>query len=76
VLDLTGVGVARGPITIQICRALRAQHAWGELISGGGVRHVDDLRALERAGCDAALIATALHDGSLGREALRPWCTV
>ena len=76
VLDLTRVGVAAGPVTSKTCCALRAQHDWCELISGGGVRNVDDLRALERAGCDAALIATALHDGSLGREALGPWCDV
>jgi phosphoribosylformimino-5-aminoimidazole carboxamide ribotide isomerase len=76
VLDLTGVGVARGPVTIETCYSLRAQHDWCELISGGGVRQADDLRALEHAGCNAALIATALHDGSLGREDMAPWCTV
>ena len=76
VLDLSSVGVAAGPVTSTTCCALRAQHDWCELISGGGVRNVDDLRALERAGCDAALIATALHDGSLGRMDIVPWCTV
>ncbi len=76
VLDLSGVGLGGGPVTIDTCRAVRRGHDWCELISGGGVRNADDLRALERAGCDAALIATALHDGSLGREELDPWCTL
>jgi phosphoribosylformimino-5-aminoimidazole carboxamide ribotide isomerase len=36
-----------------------------ELTSGGGVRGRDDLAALADAGCDAALVASALHDGQL-----------
>ena len=36
------------------------------LAVGGGVRGVEDLTRLADAGCDAALVATALHDGRLG----------
>jgi len=36
-----------------------------ELIVGGGVRGPSDLAALEKAGCDAVLVATALYDGRL-----------
>ena len=32
-----------------------------ELISGGGVRHVADLKMLFDAGCDRVLVATAMH---------------
>jgi uncharacterized protein related to proFAR isomerase len=39
-----------------------------DLIAGGGVRGLDDLKALADAGCDAALVASALHDGRLSRE--------
>jgi uncharacterized protein related to proFAR isomerase len=36
-----------------------------ELISGGGVRDNADLARLQDAGCDAALVATALHQRAL-----------
>jgi uncharacterized protein related to proFAR isomerase len=34
-----------------------------ELVAGGGVRDRADLDALADAGADAALVATALHEG-------------
>ncbi len=60
-LDLQSVGTGQGPSTLQLCRALSQQHTWSELISGGGVRNTRDLRALEQAGCDCALLASALR---------------
>lgn len=65
VLDLAGVGMGRGVPTGALCRHLRRLDASLEIVSGGGVRHADDLIALSAAGCDAALVASALHDGSL-----------
>ncbi len=65
VLDLAGVGVGRGIPTIDLCRRLRCEFPTLELITGGGVRDLEDLRTLQAAGCDAALMATALHDGSI-----------
>lgn len=70
VLDLAAVGVGGGPVTLETCRELRRQRAWRELISGGGVRSTADLLALEHAGCDSALIASALHAGTLRRSDL------
>jgi len=35
------------------------------LFAGGGVRNAEDLDALARAGCDGALVATALLSGAL-----------
>jgi phosphoribosylformimino-5-aminoimidazole carboxamide ribotide isomerase len=67
ILDLAGVGVAAGPVTLDTCRLLGRQHAWQEMISGGGVRHVADLRSLQQAGCHGVLVASALHAGTLGR---------
>ncbi len=64
VLDLLSVGKRRGPSTLPLCRRLCEQDRWSELISGGGVRNPEDLRALQLAGCHAALVATALHEGS------------
>ena len=61
-LDLQSVGAHQGPSTLALCRALSEQHAWSELISGGGVRNASDLEALANAGCHCALVASALHE--------------
>jgi phosphoribosylformimino-5-aminoimidazole carboxamide ribotide isomerase len=68
VLDLADVGTGRGPQTLTLCRSIRKDFADLELIAGGGVRGLDDLRALSDADCDAALVASALHDGRLTRD--------
>ena len=70
VLDLHRVGTDSGVGTEPLCRQLRTQHPDLELIAGGGVRGLDDLRRLAEAGCDAALVASALHDGRLTSEML------
>jgi phosphoribosylformimino-5-aminoimidazole carboxamide ribotide isomerase len=64
-LDLQQVGVNQGLSTLDLCRRLRQSEPSLEIISGGGVRHLADLRALAQAGCNAALVASALHDGRL-----------
>jgi phosphoribosylformimino-5-aminoimidazole carboxamide ribotide isomerase len=65
VLDLAAVGMGQGAGTEPLCRTLRMLAPELELIAGGGVRGPRDLVLLERAGCDAALVASALHDGRL-----------
>jgi phosphoribosylformimino-5-aminoimidazole carboxamide ribotide isomerase len=65
VLDLANVGMSAGVSTIPLCRALRCLAPELQIIAGGGVRGPADLDALARAGCDAALVASALHDGRL-----------
>ena len=75
VLDLARVGMGGGAGTEHVCRAIRAVDTQIELVAGGGVRGVDDLRALAAAGCDAALVASALHDGRLTRADLRALAT-
>ncbi len=68
VLDLAAVGMGQGVGTQPLCRALKARLPQVELIAGGGVRGPDDLCALTRAGCQAALVASALHDGRLSAK--------
>lgn len=68
VLDISRVGIGQGVGTEPVCRALKASHGGLELIGGGGIRSVADIQSLEQAGCDAALIASALHDGRIGRR--------
>jgi phosphoribosylformimino-5-aminoimidazole carboxamide ribotide isomerase len=65
VLDVAAVGVARGPVTLNLCRALGVARPWRELISGGGVRDSRDIEALANVGCHAVLVASALHHGGL-----------
>ncbi len=65
VLDLAYVGERRGLGVSPLCSAIRRLDASVELVSGGGVRGLADLEALAAAGCNAALVASALHDGRL-----------
>ena len=68
VLDLARVGMDGGTGTETLCRQCRRHCDDLQLIGGGGVRSFDDLRSLADAGCTAALVASALHDGRLTRE--------
>lgn len=69
VLDLASVGEGQGVGTQPLCRALRAIDPHLQLIAGGGVRGPADLDSLARSGCNAALVASALHDGRLDAHA-------
>lgn len=65
VLDVAAVGRSHGPATVGLCGRIHDAHPWRELISGGGIRHGDDIAALAAAGCDSVLIASALHQGEI-----------
>jgi phosphoribosylformimino-5-aminoimidazole carboxamide ribotide isomerase len=67
VLDLLRVGEHGGPRTEALCADLAADHPGVELAAGGGVRDVCDLRRLRDCGVSAALVASALHNGAIGR---------
>jgi phosphoribosylformimino-5-aminoimidazole carboxamide ribotide isomerase len=70
VLDLARVGSGAGP-DVALVSGLHARLPALELLAGGGVRDVADLRALAAAGAAGALLATALHSGAIGPEQLR-----
>jgi phosphoribosylformimino-5-aminoimidazole carboxamide ribotide isomerase len=70
VLDLARVGMRSATGTEALCGQLSARHAAVEFIAGGGVRHKEDLDHLARHGVRAALVASALHDGTLRPEDL------
>jgi phosphoribosylformimino-5-aminoimidazole carboxamide ribotide isomerase len=70
VLDLARVGSGAGP-DVALVRELSARFPELQLLAGGGVRDVADLRALAEAGAAGALVATALHSGAIGRHDLR-----
>ena len=69
VLDLARVGARHGP-DLGLVNAIRGALPDVELLVGGGVLTREDLQRLADAGCDAALLATALHDGRVKRADL------
>jgi phosphoribosylformimino-5-aminoimidazole carboxamide ribotide isomerase len=69
VLDLARVGSGAGP-DVGLIAELHAAFPALELLAGGGVRDVEDLRALGDAGAAGALVATALHGGVIGPREL------
>jgi len=64
VLDLARVGTGTGP-DLESMTAIRRAVPQVTLFAGGGVRGTDDVDALARAGCDGALVATALLSGAV-----------
>ncbi|WXG46201.1 MAG: HisA/HisF-related TIM barrel protein [Candidatus Atabeyarchaeum deiterrae] len=69
VLELTKVGSESGvdrSLVESIISAVRIP-----IITGGGVRNIDDLIELKEIGVDGALVATSLHNGSLSPENVR-----
>ena len=65
VLDMARVGCEQGTGTEAICDQLRCRAPCAQIVAGGGVRYRRDLDRLRLAGCDAVLVASALHDGVL-----------
>ena len=68
VLDLAAVGTGGGLVTGELCRKLKAVRADLEIITGGGVRGPGDLGEIAGFGVDGVLVASALHDGRIGRK--------
>lgn len=64
VLDLARVGMRAG-LDLELLARVRKAAPDVVLLAGGGVRGPEDLDRLADAGCDGALVATALRDGSL-----------
>jgi phosphoribosylformimino-5-aminoimidazole carboxamide ribotide isomerase len=69
VLDLARVGSGAGP-DVELIAEIHATVPDLEVLAGGGVRDAEDLRALGDSGAAGALVATALHDGVIGRREL------
>jgi phosphoribosylformimino-5-aminoimidazole carboxamide ribotide isomerase len=63
VLDLSKVGSKRGP-NIVIAKEI-VDNVDISVITGGGIRSIDDILFLEEHGFSGVLIATALHNGNI-----------
>jgi phosphoribosylformimino-5-aminoimidazole carboxamide ribotide isomerase len=68
VLDLARVGVREGIGTLELCHELVERFPDVEWIAGGGIRNTGDLQQARQAGLHGVLIATALHERTIGRE--------
>ncbi len=69
IMELDRVGTGSGPHIDRLAEHA-AERRHYQVYAAGGVRGIDDLRRLEEAHVDGALIATALHDGTLNHQAL------
>jgi phosphoribosylformimino-5-aminoimidazole carboxamide ribotide isomerase len=67
VLDVGRVGTGEG-VDLDLLRRLRRRFPRVRLLAGGGVGGAGDLARLADAGCDGALVATALHTGRIGQS--------
>jgi phosphoribosylformimino-5-aminoimidazole carboxamide ribotide isomerase len=67
VLDVGRVGTGGG-LDLELLRRLRRRFPSVRLLAGGGVAGPEDLTRLAEAGCDGALVATALHTGRIGQS--------
>lgn len=70
ILDLAQVGSSNGISTLSLCADIRKLAPEVQLITGGGIRHLDDLQQLAAARITGVLIASALHDGQISRDDL------
>jgi phosphoribosylformimino-5-aminoimidazole carboxamide ribotide isomerase len=70
VLDVGRVGTGGG-VDLGLVETLRRDFPSVRLLAGGGVNGGRDLELLRAAGCDGALVATAIHDGRIGAADLR-----
>ncbi len=70
VLDLANVGAGGGLGTEVLCEQLARAYPQIEIVAGGGVRGVEDLRRLRECGVRGVLVASALHDGRITRTDL------
>jgi len=69
VLDLLRVGSGEG-LDMTLIADLHARFPTVELLAGGGVRDAADLGELAGAGAAGALVATALHNGTITADEL------
>jgi phosphoribosylformimino-5-aminoimidazole carboxamide ribotide isomerase len=69
VIDVARVGSGSG-LDLELCADIRHAHQDLELLAGGGIASPQDLAAAAAAGCDGALVASALHDGRLDAASL------
>ncbi|KUK61772.1 MAG: Phosphoribosylformimino-5-aminoimidazole carboxamide ribotide isomerase [Methanoculleus marisnigri] len=69
ILNIGAVGTERGLVQEDL-EEMRACYP-GRLLYGGGVAGIDDIHLLDDAGFDGAIVATAVHHGTVPLEWIR-----
>ena len=69
ILDLSKVGTSAG-IDVAMLKTIAAASNHN-ILAGGGIRDMDDIRALSKIGVSGALVATAVHNGKIPVELIR-----
>ena len=67
VMTLNRVGSHQGPDLDKLSEFC-SRYPHQQFVAAGGIRNTDDLQALEQIGIRQALVASALHSGSIGRK--------
>jgi len=68
-MNLDRVGVNLGP-DYELIKYLQAQQQQSVIYAAGGVRNQEDLILLQSMGAGGALVASALHNGTINKSAL------
>jgi phosphoribosylformimino-5-aminoimidazole carboxamide ribotide isomerase len=69
ILDIKRVGSEQGPKLTLVKEVIERTNL--EVLTGGGIRNMADLEELRKIGVSKALIATAIHKGTITPEVLR-----
>ena len=69
ILDLSRVGSKSGGISNLVYQVLDITKV--KIITGGGIKSIDDLNQLKNTSIDGILIATALHNGSIKQKDIK-----
>ena len=72
ILDLARVGEGRGTGSEGLCRSIVMAYTHVRVYVGGGIRGIDDIALLEKAGAAGVLVASALHDGRIAPFGEKP----
>ncbi len=69
VVDVARVGSGRG-VDEKMIQKIR-ERLNIQILTGGGIRNIEDIRTLKNLGVDGVLIATAFHHGTITKEDLQ-----
>lgn len=69
ILDLARVGTGAG-IDVDFLKDI-ARASSHDVLVGGGIKDIDDIKALEEIGISGALVATAVHSGKIPADMIR-----
>jgi phosphoribosylformimino-5-aminoimidazole carboxamide ribotide isomerase len=70
-LDVARVGTGRGSGSEGLIAQIRAKNPEVQISIGGGISGIAEVLDLKNAGASAVLVASAIHDGRIGRPELQ-----